>query len=118
MVAFNTPVIGGEAAGDRIVLETGGEMPARITCDIVVNTAGLDAPGLAAGLVGCSPLPGSIPRPHYAKGNYFKLDGQATPFRHLVYPVPAPHTLAGLGVHATIDIGGACRFGPDVVLLY
>ena len=111
-LAFNTPVLGGEAHGDQIVLETGGEMPTRLTCDIVINTAGLDAPALAQGLVGCS-TPGRIPRGYFAKGNYYKLEGQATPFRHLVYPVPAPQT-AGLGVHATVDIGGQCRFGPDV----
>ena len=29
----------------------------------------------------------------------------------LVYPVPEE---AGLGVHATVDLGGQCRFGPDV----
>jgi L-2-hydroxyglutarate oxidase LhgO len=30
----------------------------------------------------------------------------------LVYPVPH-HDLAGLGVHATLDLGGRLRFGPD-----
>ena len=33
------------------------------------------------------------------------------PFRRLVYPVPEN---AGLGVHATIDMQGHVRFGPDV----
>jgi len=28
-----------------------------------------------------------------------------------VYPIPSP---AGLGVHATVDLDGCCRFGPDV----
>lgn len=30
----------------------------------------------------------------------------------LVYPVPHEH-LVGLGVHATLDLGGRLRFGPD-----
>ena len=47
---------------------------------------------------------------HYAKGNYFGLNGR-NPFRRLVYPVPEP---GGLGVHVTLDMGGRCRFGPDV----
>ena len=47
---------------------------------------------------------------HYAKGNYFALTGKQ-PFRHLVYPVPEA---AGLGIHATIDMGGRVKFGPDV----
>ena len=33
------------------------------------------------------------------------------PFRRLVYPIPEH---AGLGVHATIDMQGSVRFGPDV----
>jgi L-2-hydroxyglutarate oxidase LhgO len=46
----------------------------------------------------------------YAKGSYFSLTG-ARPFRHLVYPMPDE---AGLGIHATLDLDGAIRFGPDV----
>ena len=34
-----------------------------------------------------------------------------SPFTRLVYPVPEA---AGLGVHATIDLTGQTRFGPDV----
>ena len=34
-----------------------------------------------------------------------------SPFHHLVYPVPEP---GGLGVHLTLDMGGAARFGPNV----
>ncbi|TMP65966.1 FAD-dependent oxidoreductase, partial [Pseudoalteromonas ruthenica] len=32
------------------------------------------------------------------------------PFTHLVYPVPEQH---GLGIHATLDLAGQLRFGPD-----
>ena len=35
----------------------------------------------------------------------------AAPFRHLVYPLPFD---GGLGIHATNDLSGAVRFGPDV----
>ena len=48
---------------------------------------------------------------YYAKGNYYRLQNQKNPFHHLIYPIPEP---GGLGVHATIDLGGYCRFGPDV----
>eukprot|EP00854_Cymbomonas_tetramitiformis_P020658 gene20658-24761_t len=34
-----------------------------------------------------------------------------SPFDHLIYPLPED---AGLGVHATNDLGGQVRFGPDV----
>jgi L-2-hydroxyglutarate oxidase LhgO len=33
------------------------------------------------------------------------------PFRRLVYPMPNE---GGLGVHATLDLDGTTRFGPDV----
>jgi L-2-hydroxyglutarate oxidase LhgO len=45
-----------------------------------------------------------------AAQNYFALAGPS-PFGGLVYPLPQP---AGLGVHATVDLAGRCRFGPDV----
>jgi L-2-hydroxyglutarate oxidase LhgO len=52
----------------------------------------------------------SVPQQYYAKGHYFTLQGKS-PFTHLVYPVPVP---GGLGVHVTLDLSGAARFGPDV----
>ena len=51
-----------------------------------------------------------IPRPWFAKGNYFAL-ARRSPFTHLIYPVPEP---GGLGVHVTLDLAGQARFGPDV----
>ena len=51
-----------------------------------------------------------MPKQYFAKGNYFSLLGKQ-PFSHLVYPVPEA---AGLGIHATIDMAGRVKFGPDV----
>jgi L-2-hydroxyglutarate oxidase LhgO len=51
-----------------------------------------------------------LPRQAYAKGHYFALSGRQ-PFRRLIYPTPEA---AGLGVHATLDLAGRVRFGPDV----
>ena len=45
-----------------------------------------------------------------AKGNYFSLGGKP-PFKMLVYPLPV---LGSSGLHATCDLGGKVRFGPDV----
>ena len=78
----------------------------------VVNAAGLAAVTLAATTEGM-PI-GLVPRAHFAKGNYFTLAGRA-PFKHLIYPAPAEGvSLAGLGVHLTLDLAGQARFGPDV----
>ncbi len=106
MIAFQTPVTGGAAAGDGILLRTGGAEPMEILCRSVVNCAGFDAQTLSAGIAGV----GNVPPRHLCKGNYFSLSGRA-PFSRLIYPVPVA---AGLGVHFTLDLGGQGRFGPDV----
>ncbi len=71
-----------------------------------VNAAGLWAPELANrfGIEGLAP-----DRYFLARGHYFSYSGRS-PFRHLVYPVPID---GGLGVHATNDLAGCARFGPD-----
>lgn len=74
----------------------------------LVNSAGLEAPRVAARIKGF-PQP-YCRRAYYAKGNYYSLSGR-TPFRRLIYPVPEP---GGLGVHLTLDMAGKARFGPDV----
>ena len=74
----------------------------------VVNAAGLGAPALGASLRGLDPA--LVPPLFMAKGNYYTL-ARRSPFSSLIYPVPMK---AGLGVHVTLDLGGQCRFGPDV----
>jgi L-2-hydroxyglutarate oxidase LhgO len=106
--AFHSPVARGWAAADGVELEVGGADPCRLRAALVVNAAGLDAPGLARRIEG---MPTQlIPRAYYAKGNYFTLAGRS-PFSRLIYPAPVA---GGLGVHLTIDLAGAARFGPDV----
>lgn len=88
------------------VLVNGGET--ELQARLLVNSAGLSAPALAASIEG---FPRTFARRGYlAKGNYFTLAGRS-PFSRLVYPVPEP---GGLGVHLTLDLAGRARFGPDV----
>ena len=80
----------------------------RFSCRTLINSAGLFAADVAhriAGLAQCH-----IPQIRFAIGHYFSLPGKS-PFSHLVYPVPVN---GGLGIHATNDLGGSARFGPDV----
>jgi L-2-hydroxyglutarate oxidase LhgO len=79
-----------------------------ISCDHLINCAGLGAVEVAKKIEGLLPL--HIPEAYFVKGNYFSLSGK-TPFRHLIYPVPEQ---AGLGVHLTLDLNGRAKFGPDV----
>ena len=100
---FMSPVLGGRVAGRRIEIADGEQNRAQF-----LNSAGLHAPGLAAGIAG---MPRErVPTAYFAKGNYFTLSGRS-PFSRLIYPVPVP---GGLGVHLTVDLGGQARFGPDV----
>ncbi|MEC8202781.1 MAG: NAD(P)/FAD-dependent oxidoreductase [Pseudomonadota bacterium] len=108
MIAFLCPVLGGEVSDEGIILEVGGDMPMRLLCNTVVNSAGLYAPEIA-GKIANFPEE-QTPTAYYAKGNYYSLLGKP-PFSRLIYPVPEP---GGLGVHITIDLGGQARFGPDV----
>lgn len=75
----------------------------------VINAAGLFAQRLAQRTQGLAPR--QIPPLYMCQGNYFNYNGKS-PFSHLVYPMPEANT-SGLGVHATLDLAGQLRFGPD-----
>jgi L-2-hydroxyglutarate oxidase LhgO len=93
----------------------GGEDTQFVDCEAVVNAAGLGADGLAerAGM----DLDARGYRLHPCKGSYFALAGAAgLKLRHLVYPAPPAVSGpggGGLGIHATLDLAGGIRFGPD-----
>ncbi|MEO9330090.1 NAD(P)/FAD-dependent oxidoreductase [Gordonia aurantiaca] len=105
-VALRSRVVGGRVDDAGVTLELADGSAA--SADLVVNCAGLGAWSVAESLVG---FDGPVPQRHLAKGNYFGLTGARAPFEHLVYPVPVD---GGLGVHFTMDLDGAARFGPDV----
>ncbi len=105
-----TRMVEGAVRPDGFEIETQGADGARthVRSRLLVNAAGLDAQAVAHSLSG---FPASaIPQLFMARGCYFALDGRA-PFSRLIYPVPVE---GGLGVHLTLDLGGAARFGPDV----
>ena len=105
---FHSPVSGGRVVDGAVEVVVGGSDPMTLSCGLLVNSAGLHAPDLAQAITG---FPRQfVPTAHYAKGNYFTLDGRS-PFSRLIYPVPVA---GGLGVHLTIDLGNQARFGPDV----
>jgi L-2-hydroxyglutarate oxidase LhgO len=80
-----------------------------LRCAAVVNAAGLESDRMAA-LAGMD-VDAVGYRLRLCKGDYFALAaGAPLRIQRLVYPVPAG---AGLGVHATLDLGGRVRFGPD-----
>ena len=108
MMAFLTPVVGGEVLDSGIRIDCGGEAPMSVCANCVVNCGGLWAQSISSTIVGTPKA--SVPPTYYCKGNYYTLSGRP-PFTRPIYPVPEK---AGLGVHVTVDLGGQVRFGPDV----
>lgn len=109
VMALNAPVVGGGPAGAKMEVAVGGAEPARVEARMVVNATGLYAVKLARLLGGDGVADDPPPRAYFAKGSYFSYAGPH-PFSRLIYPMPVD---GGLGVHLTIDLGGAARFGPD-----
>jgi L-2-hydroxyglutarate oxidase LhgO len=97
------------AAGDAhaVHVRQGGDAYT-VLARCVVNAAGLHAPDVARRIERLDAE--RLPRAYYARGRYYALRGRS-PFTHLVYPIAEA---AGLGVHATLDLAGRTRFGPDV----
>ncbi len=105
---FRSCVTAAHYDGDRHEIEI-NDGESRIASRVVINSAGLQSdrvaamPGIDVDLEGY--------RLKLCKGDYFSASPSPR-IRHLVYPVPMPKH-EGLGVHATIDLGGRVRFGPD-----
>ncbi len=95
-------------AGGFLANVRSGDQMDTFECRTLINSAGLDAVGLLQRIAGYPPE--RLRTAYFAKGNYFVCHG-SRPFTHLVYPMPNE---AGLGVHATLDLDGTTRFGPDV----
>ncbi|HDZ09757.1 hypothetical protein LCGC14_0020040 [marine sediment metagenome] len=114
LVATNSRLLRADCQGPGIfdvdVEATGEEAPFRLRSRMLINCAGLSANQVAASIGGIDQS--LIPALHLVKGHYFALSGRS-PFRHLIYPVPDSRH-RGLGIHATLDMAGQCRFGPDI----
>jgi L-2-hydroxyglutarate oxidase LhgO len=86
-----------------------------VSTKFVVNAAGLDADTIAS-RVGID-IQKAEYQLHYCKGHYFRLNySKSDIIKHLIYPVP-PEKHEGVGIHATIDLDGAVKFGPDIQYL-
>jgi L-2-hydroxyglutarate oxidase LhgO len=83
------------------------------TTGIVINSAGLYADRIAA-MAGINDENLAI---HFCKGEYFRLKPPRNRLiSRLIYPVPY-HNMEGIGIHATVDLAGGVKLGPDVTYL-
>ncbi|MCO4799122.1 MAG: NAD(P)/FAD-dependent oxidoreductase [Colwelliaceae bacterium] len=73
----------------------------------LINSAGLHSTKLAGNIDTLSP--NLIPKLYWCRGHYFSYSGKS-PFKQLIYPIPEKE---GLGIHASLDMGGGLKFGPD-----
>lgn len=108
ILAPRSPVTGIVIENNGFIVSAGGQEPTIIHCRFLVNAAGLSAQSVSRSIKGLAP--DSIPQQRLAKGNYFSLQ-MTPPFKRLIYPVPEK---GGLGIHATLDLAGRVKFGPDV----
>ena len=112
--APNTQVLTVESESDFFTVDTrlvneSDQHNYRLHCSVLINCAGLEATNLARQIDGINEA--AIPALSLCKGDYFSYQG-ANPFTHLIYPVPESNTV-GLGIHASLDMAGRLRFGPD-----
>jgi L-2-hydroxyglutarate oxidase LhgO len=107
-IAYGAQATSLRARPGGLEIAINGESAPSVCARTVVNSAGLHAQQVASRIEG---FPAQfIPTVRFAKGSYFALSG-ASPFSQLVYPAPPPG--GHLGIHMTLDLSGAARFGPD-----
>lgn len=105
LVVLNSPVTAVRKDGADFRVQAAD---AELRTGVLINAAGLQAIALARSIDGLRRE--LIPTAYLAKGHYYSLSGKS-PFGRLIYPLPST---GGLGIHVTIDLAGATRFGPDV----
>jgi L-2-hydroxyglutarate oxidase LhgO len=82
-----------------------------VSSQIVINCAGLQSDTIAA-LAGIDTKRQSYTL-KYCKGQYFNIANKKSALiKRLIYPAPLDDS-GGLGIHATPNLSGAIRLGPD-----
>lgn len=113
-VIYNSDVKTIEKAGNdyKITIKEASGQEFSFGARIVINSAGLESDTIA-GKVGID-IESKGYRLKYCKGQYFRVanSAKAKMINRLIYPVPKPKS-GGLGIHATPDLSGGLRLGPD-----
>lgn len=109
-IAYNTELTGINKSGDGflVTVEDKKEGRFKFSTRLLINCAGLNSDKVAA-------MAGLLKDEYkikYCKGDYFRAQNKGRYLSRLVYPVPREER-AGLGIHATLDLAGSLRLGPD-----
>lgn len=112
IIAYNSEAVGIRKHNERYKLTVNNNKEILdIFASRIINCAGLDADNIAA-MVNID-IKASGYELYYCKGQYFRVASKKSGLlSHLVYPVPLPKS-GGLGIHATLDLAGSLRLGPD-----
>jgi L-2-hydroxyglutarate oxidase LhgO len=109
LISKNSVMIGHKNSKDlhTTTIKTGNEI-FEINSHLLILAGGLNSYNigkLIPGIKNCK----QFKKLNFTKGHYYKIFG-AKPFNHLIYPLP---NTFGLGIHYTLDVSGAVKFGPD-----
>ncbi|MFA6218038.1 MAG: NAD(P)/FAD-dependent oxidoreductase [Candidatus Omnitrophota bacterium] len=111
-LAYNTEVTGivSNKEGFAVTVLDKAEGSFTYSSRVVINAAGLASEKVSA-------MAGIVSDEYklkYCKGDYCRVHNNKGRFiSHLVYPVPHKEDSGCLGVHATLDLAGSLRLGPD-----
>ena len=111
-IAFKSVVIGIEklSNGYEVTVEDSSGVFSFRT-KVLINCAGLNSDRIAQ-LVGID-IDEAEYRLFYCKGEYFSVGNEKSKLiNRLIYPMPEPN-ITGTGIHASVDIEGRMRLGPD-----
>jgi L-2-hydroxyglutarate oxidase LhgO len=111
-IAYKSNVIGIEKLSDgyEVTVENGSGSFLFKT-EILINCAGLYSDRIAQ--LGGIDINKAGYQLFYCKGEYFSVGNRKNRLiKRLIYPVPQPSS-GGLGIHATVDLEGRMRLGPD-----
>ncbi len=112
-IACRKKVVGIEKLSDgyKVTVEEDEKDKFSFVTHILINCAGLYCDKIAE-LAGVDVDKAGY-RLHYCKGEYFSVGGGKNKLvKRLIYPVPETKG-TGLGVHATLDLEGRMRLGPN-----
>ena len=111
LIAYHTELIGIDKIKDffKVTVKSKDEEAYSFLSRVVINAAGLESDKVAA----MAGLARDDYKLKFCKGDYFRVHNNKGRFiQRLIYPVPKKDR-AGLGIHATLDLNGSLRLGPD-----
>ncbi|MFH1519910.1 MAG: NAD(P)/FAD-dependent oxidoreductase [Candidatus Omnitrophota bacterium] len=110
-IVYNTELVAVDKISDgfELSVEDKQEGLFSLSTRIFINAAGLNSHKVAA-MAGIKREEYKI---KYSKGDYFRVhNNKAKLINRLIYPLPKQEG-SGLGIHATLDLAGGLRLGPD-----